>query len=257
MYYALIIAFILLAFAVYWIGFKKPNKIKPFPEKWRNMLEENVAFYAELNSTEKQNFEEKMLTFLNETYIQGVKTNVTDLDKILVAASAVIPIYNFQEFHYTNLKSVLLYPASFNHDMKFDDQSKDKNIGGLVGTGRFENQMILSKKSLHAGFAPTTLGTNTGIHEFVHLIDKMDGETDGVPEILMKHAYTIPWLKLMHKEIKNIIKNKSELRTYGATNEAEFFAVAAEYFFEKPAKFQKEHQDLYESMFQIFNMKEV
>jgi Mlc titration factor MtfA (ptsG expression regulator) len=40
---------------------------------------------------------------------------------------------------------------------------------------------------------------------------------------------------------------------YGATNKAEFFAVAAEYFFEQPEMFKKKHAELYHLMTQIFN----
>lgn len=109
----------------------------------------------------------------------------------------------------------------------------------MVGTGRLENQMILSRKALRQGFSPENRGNNTAIHEFVHLIDKMDGKTDGIPERLIEHAYSIPWLKVIHQEMEKINTNSSDIRSYGGTNEAEFLAVASEYFFEKPSQMQK------------------
>ena len=38
------------------------------------------------------------------------------------------------------------------------------------------------------------------------------------------------------------------MNKYGATNPAEFFAVATETFFEKPKKMQKKHPNLYNEL---------
>src|SRR5690606_14485790 len=94
---------------------------------------------------------------------------------------------------------------------------------------------------------------NTRIHEFVHLIDKMDGHTDGVPEILLKHQYALPWLNLIHKKMEAINDDKSDIRQYGGTSQAEFFAVAAEYFFERPDLLKRKHPQLYKMMEMCFN----
>ena len=193
-----------------------------------------------------------MMVFLSEIYIDTVNTDLTDLDKVLIAASAVIPVFGFDEWHYNNLSGVLLYPDTFNNDLEFDQENTGKNILGLVGTGRFENQMILSKKSLYDGFRNLPDVQNTSVHEFVHLIDKMDGVTDGVPERLLTKPYIIPWLQLIHKEMEAINDNKSDIRSYGGTNEAEFLAVASEYFFEQPKKFEKNHPELYKMLTDCF-----
>ncbi|MFT5229474.1 MAG: Mlc titration factor MtfA (ptsG expression regulator), partial [Urechidicola sp.] len=63
----------------------------------------------------------------------------------------------------------------------------------MVGTGRFQKQMILSKAALRKGFFNITDKRNRAIHEFVHLMDKMDGETDGIPEGLLEKQFIIPW----------------------------------------------------------------
>ena len=41
---------------------------------------------------------------------------------------------------------------------------------------------------------------------------------------------------------------KSVMDEYGATNPGEFFAVATETFFEKPAQLQKKHPELYQEL---------
>ncbi|WP_053992862.1 zinc-dependent peptidase [Mangrovimonas sp. TPBH4] len=247
------IAFLLLlAFGVYALSKLKRKPAKPFPKQWHGLLLQHVEFYEDLPPKEQQRFQKRMMEFLSEVYLEGVQVELEELDKILIAASAVIPVFGFPEWHYTNLSGVLLYPDNFNEDFEFEDKKDNRIIAGVVGTGRLENQMILSKKALRHGFSKSSSKTNTGIHEFVHLIDKMDGVTDGVPERLIRHAYVIPWLKMIHKEMEAINNNKSDIRNYGGTNEAEFFAVASEYFFENPERMKKKHTELYKMLESCF-----
>ncbi len=254
MVYILIFVVILL-FVVHFYRIANRQGVKPFPEHWHKLLMENVLYYQNLSKDRQLVFQQRMMQFVSEVYIDGVEFELEELDKILVAASAVIPVFGFKEWHYTNLSGILLYPDNFNEDMQFGSKDKSRNIGGIVGNGRFEKQMILSKKALYHGFKNTTDKSNTGIHEFVHLIDKMDGQTDGVPERLLEHQYAIPWLNLIHKEMEAINKNHSDIRKYGGTNQAEFFAVASEYFFERPDLLKKKHPDLYRMLVKCFNQK--
>ena len=112
--------------------------------------------------------------------------------------------------------------------------------------------MVLSQHELRQGFLNRTGKTNTAIHEFVHLVDKTDGYTDGIPENLVLKNSIGPWLKLMHRKILEIREGKSDINPYGATNEAEFFAVAAEYFFERPDLLRERHPELFALLEQIF-----
>lgn len=232
----------------YFYKYSKPKVVKSFPSEWESLLQEHVRFYRNLSGEEQSEFRKRILGFLSEVYIDGVQLEIKDLDKLLIASSAVIPVFGFKEWHYFNLTGVLLYPDYFDEDMQFADTDKERNIGGLVGSGRFERKMILSRKALYAGFDNTTDKNNTGIHEFAHLIDKMDGATDGIPEHLLGHQYVIPWVNLMHKTMEEINDDESDIRKYGGTNQAEFFAVVSEYFFERPDLLKTKHPELYKML---------
>lgn len=249
-YIILLIAFIL---ALYFIFRRK--KIDPIvlTKRDRLLLNEHVQFYQELSSKQKLVFEQKIASFLAAVKIEGVAVEITPLDRILIASSAVIPIFGFDEWTYKNLGSVILYPDTFNKDFQFEDG--DRNIMGMVGTGFMNGQMILSKSALHHGFSKSAGKENTGIHEFVHLLDNADGFTDGIPESLMGHEYVVPWLKMMHEEMERIEKNKSDINPYALTNQAEFFAVVAEYFFEQPASFKDKHPELYQQLTRVFEQE--
>src|SRR5206468_5058919 len=97
---------------------------------------------------------------------------------------------------------------------------------------------------------------NTGIHECVHLLDKADGATDGIPEQLLSRQYSIPWLNLMNETIEKIKQGNSDINPYGATSKTEFFAVAAEYFFQRPDLFKENHPELFVLMENIFHHRQ-
>jgi Mlc titration factor MtfA (ptsG expression regulator) len=229
---------------------KKTKKALPMPDNYRQLLNDNVQFYQKLDDAGKKQFEQRMQSFLSGIRITGVRATVEDIDRVLIGASAVIPIYAFPNWEYVNLDEVLLYPETFNEE--FEQQGQDRSVLGMVGTGAMQHVMILSQHALRQGFLNKTDKNNTGIHEFVHLVDKTDGDTDGIPEILLQHQYTLPWLDMVHKNIAAIMHNKSDINPYGATNQAEFFAVVSEYFFERPDLLQSKHPELYEMLEKIF-----
>jgi len=224
----------------------------PFPSSWEPKLEKEVLFYRKLPAQDKAVFKKRVMAFLSEIHIEAVGFELTDRDRILVAASAVIPIFNFGNWMYNNLSTVLIYPDHFNEDLQYTADYKDRRIAGMVGTGRYESQLLLSRRALHFGFSNATDKGNTAIHEFVHLLDKMDGDTDGIPEGLLEHQYITPWLQLMHTEMEAINNDASDIRAYGGTSQTEFFAVASEYFFERPGLFKRKHPELYAMLVKCF-----
>lgn len=247
-------AFFLLLLIAYWwwLFFKKKRpKTNQFPEEWQHILSEKVDFYSQLSATEKLRFEASALQFLDKIQITGIDTDVNDTDKLLVAASAVIPLFGFPGWHYRNLHEVLLYDAPFNHDYE-TEQGKARNILGMVGSGSMNRMMILSKPALHEGFDQQRSYHNVGIHEFVHLLDKADGATDGLPEALLQQPFLVPWVKLMHREIEAIKAGRSTINVYGSTNEAEFFSVVSEYFFKQPERLKKNHPELFDLLERVF-----
>lgn len=247
---------LLLVIASLWRLFfkKKKRKTTGFPAAWRPILTEKVAFYNQLPALEKARFEEAAQQFLDEVRITGVGTEVDDTDRLLVAASAVIPLFGFPGWHYRKLNEVLLYEGPFNHDYE-TGQGEERNILGMVGGSSMNRTMILSKPSLHNGFERRHSTQNVGIHEFVHLLDRADGGADGVPEALLQQPFLIPWVKMMHREIKAIQDGKSDIDFYGSTNETEFFSVVSEYFFQQPHLLEKRHPQLFVMLEKVFRQE--
>jgi len=223
---------------------------EPFPIDWRIILNQDVSFYNSLSEEEKNRFEYKVQEFLLNCRITGIETIIDTTDKVLVASSAVIPIFEFNDWKYSNIHEVLLYPSMFNEE--FDTKGSDRGILGMVGSGYMEGKMILSQPALKHGFKNESDKKNTAIHEFVHLIDKTDGSIDGIPSLLLEKQYSIPWIDLINKKIDEIYDGESDINPYGGTNRAEFFSVVSEYFFERPKLLAKNHPDLYNLLKRVF-----
>lgn len=225
----------------------KPTK--EFPFQWRSILERKVDFYKRLNRDEKQDFERRVHVFLLNVNIIGKHTQVTHDDRILLASGAIIPIFRFKKWHYANLQEIHVYP-----DM-FEIPGTKQMATGLVGYGKMEGKMMISRKALEHGFYDPNDQKNVAIHEFVHVLDKQDGKIDGILGTVMQDYEISPWLNFINLKMKEIAKGDSSIRKYGATNQAEFLSVVAECFFENPNKLKAEHPKLYRELEKMFNQK--
>ena len=219
----------------------------------KNILEKNVLYYSQLSGEEKARFSKRVAIFLSSIKIKSVSCVVSEVDELLIGASAIIPVFGFDNWSYTNLKEVYLFPNAFNTKLEYVGWKNNRTILGIVGGGKLKNRMILSQKALRHGFENKSDKNNTAIHEFVHLIDMTDGDIDGLPSSILEKPYTLPWFDLIHKKIEHIDDGKSDINPYGATSKIEFFAVASEYFFERPKLLKRKHPELYKKLSLFFN----
>lgn len=244
----LVVLIILLVF--------KPRRMElmALPAHYRDILLDYVPLYANLDEEEKKQFENRLQKFLTAVKITGANAEVEDLDRVLIGAAALIPVQFIPDWEYVNLREILVYPGNFNTD--FEQQGQARTISGMVGSGALENVMILSKWELRQGFINRQTNRNTAIHEFVHLIDKMDGTLDGVPELLLERKFIPRWKELLENTMESIRHGESDIDPYGATSPVECFAVISEYFFEQPDLFREHHPELHEMVVRIFVRKQ-
>lgn len=248
-FFALLVVILIILFVF------QPRRKEGFhlPENYQELLNDYVRFYSNLNEDGKKRFEDKLQKFSSSVKITGANAEVEDLDRILIGAAAVTPTFFIPDWEYINLKEILVYPGNFNTD--FEQHGHERSISGMVGTGSMQNVMIISKWDLRQGFIDSRSQNNTAIHEFVHLIDKMDGTLDGVPEILLERKYVGRWKELLEQTMNQIRQGRSDINPYGATSPVECFAVIAEYFFEQPELFKSHHPELSELLTRIFVRK--
>ncbi|RYY25933.1 MAG: hypothetical protein EOO04_11320 [Chitinophagaceae bacterium] len=100
---AVIIA-LLLALASYFIFRKKPANgnatAGAATVSYAPLLSQHVDYYQKRDDAGKARFETLVNKFLDDVRIEGVGTEITDLDCVLIASSAVIPVFGFPEWRY-------------------------------------------------------------------------------------------------------------------------------------------------------------
>ena len=190
-------------------------------------------FYRSLDTDDRARFQRELQVFLGEKRITGIKTTVDTTTLVLAGASAIIPIFGYPEWEWDQISEVLVYPGRFGPDFEIEE-GDERNTLGMVGTGVLNRVMILSKPDLLQGFRNPADKRNVGLHEFAHLVDKSDGTIDGIPGVGLDRRSIGPWIELIRRKMNEIEAGDSDLNPYALTNEAEFFAVATEYLFERP-----------------------
>lgn len=216
-----------------------------FPAEWEQGLRSHVEFFRALDDSQQARFRNLVKVFLDEVPITGVRTDVDELTRVLVAASAVIPIFGFDDWEYRGLGEVLIYPNRFDANFQSDDLA-DRDTLGMIGVNQLSGVMILSKPDLIAGFANSQDKRNVGFHEFAHLVDKADGTVDGIP-VGIPGDVVRPWIDWVGSEL-NKPRERGRIDGYAYTNQAEYFAVLSEYFFESPELMAEKDPQMYRMM---------
>lgn len=210
---------------------------EPFPAEWRRLLERWSAHYRRLPAGLRERFERDVRVFAAETRVTGIKVDVTDELRVMVAASAVTLSLGWPQFEWSAVTEVLLYPQDFGRDYSFDARE-------LSGQAHAWGTVILSVPSLRASFAHPDDGFHVGLHEFAHVLDMEQGHFDGIPAGFAPRALP-DWVEVMEAEMERLRSGPTVIDDYGADEQPEFLAVAVEAFFERPLELRRHHGRLY------------
>lgn len=208
----------------------------------REVLERRVDFYRQLDEAGQARFRREVHWFLLDQHIEGVDVELDDELRALTAAGAVILTFGIPEYEWDTTRDILIYPTRYDEEYQYGPQ------GDVLGQVSRQGSIILAADALRRGFADGTDGHNVALHEYAHVLDFADGEIDGVPASLSWDSLQ-PWTDQMHAHLRKIDTGGrcgQVFRDYAYTNEAEFFAVATEVFFEQPGRLQHCAPDLYQ-----------
>lgn len=219
---------------------------QPLSAEGAQTLASQVGYFARLHATDQARFTREVERFLADQVITGPRgSEVSDELKVLVAASAVALVFGRKGFVYPRTRDIVVYDEAFDGD--YNTGKSERFIGMVHGSG----PILFSARALRDAFAKPRDGLHVGLHEFAHVIDFESGVADGVPS-LMPWGVEDAWLGLVHKETRRVHARRSVLRNYATTNEAEFFAVATEAFFEKPDELRRKHPELYATLASVY-----
>jgi Mlc titration factor MtfA (ptsG expression regulator) len=249
---------------------------RPFPQAWRTILRRRVPLYRQLPADLQQQLRRRILVFLAEKPFLGCAgLEITDEMRVTIAAQACLLRLNSGDSMFPELKQILVYPGAFLVDRVHAAPGGvlREERRALAGESWSQGQVILSWQDVVDGARVVDDGHNVVMHEFAHQLDQETGSANGAPR-LGSRAAQARWAQVMAGEFAALqarirAREAAQARAqaewswfgaagdgqpavpvdlisdYGATNEAEFFAVVTEVFFEQPQALAQRHPALF------------
>ena len=264
-YYLLLIQFLfaLIGVFLFWQGIAyfrrmwqyKKLKSTLFPDSYREILQP-IEHYRVLSQTHKEKTHLLILAFLENKEFVEAKINIDDEIKVIIAFYASLMRLGFDFGEKDDVSTVIVYPHHFILD-------HTETVGGIRHKEKFvlEGQsangtVAISWQDIKYNIAHHEKG-NVIIHEFAHELDFEDGLADGTP--VLEDSNYRRWSTVFSDTFDTLRKQKHSDRVtflgiYALKNEAEFFAVCSERFFQAPKRLKSHFPELYEELKRFYKL---
>ena len=241
---------------------QRRNRVRraPFPEDWIKKIREYVRFFERLSATDRTEIVGHVQVFLAEKRFEGCGgLEMGDEIRLTIAAQACLLLLHRKTDYFPRLLTILVYPSVYSAEERrpLDDNVwQEGKVTRLGETGRQLGSMVLAWDATKYGAADPSDGRNVVFHEFAHQLDYENYAADGVPGLTTRDQQ-VSWGSVMRVEFASLQAADATgiptlLDNYGATNPAEFFAVATEAFFERPYALRQRHPRLYAEFARYF-----
>ncbi|TWU27428.1 M90 family metallopeptidase [Bythopirellula polymerisocia] len=249
--------------------FKNRRRRRWLAERWQNTweshLRENVWQYAHLDGTRQQRVRNFVhILFHEKDWVGGNRLAVTDEMRVTIAGQAALLTLGFEKpYYFDRLQTIIVYSGVYHSQPA---ETSDLILGHLEsslslpdvrsGESWQGGPIVLAWQATKNEGRRPKCGRSVVIHEFAHHMDSLDGVTDGAPP-MTDFQFEKKWYQVTSAEYNRLVQSSQRgertlLDRYGATNHAEFFAVAAECFFTRPHQLASEHNELYAVLERLF-----
>ncbi|MEM9701678.1 MAG: M90 family metallopeptidase [Planctomycetota bacterium] len=243
---------------------------EPFPHDWESALRQQFAAYERLPRDVAERVRQGARILVAEKNWEGCNgLDLTEPMQAVIAAQAALLLAGDagppeKANWFSPLTSVLVYPTAYRvttsrllGDNTMGGGPSVSEVEGRLGEAHMGGAVVLSWPDVLAGAANPDDGRNLVYHEFAHVLDLADRYADGVPGLT--GAARLKWEAIADKAFERHAAEVERglpglLDAYGATNPAEFFAVATECFFEKPRTLRMKLPDLFGILQEFYNL---
>ena len=235
---------------------RRKLRAAPFPPEWRAILRRRVPRYATLPFDVRRELERLVVVFMAEQDFEGCAgQEIDDEVRVTIAAQACLLMLGRKPRYFPGLSTILVYPAAFVVERLRPEPSGvlQETRQALSGESWSHGQVVLSWEDVLQGASDPADGRNVVIHEFAHQLDQEKGYANGAPLLHARSRYE-RWARVLGEEFARLREQAAWgaaagdpplLDFYGASDPAEFFAVASEAFFERPAELAGAHAALH------------
>lgn len=234
---------------------------EPFPAGWDDIIDRNVVVARELSPAARQRLRERMVVFIAETSWEGCGGQALDEEvQVTIAAQACLLIVDRESDLFRDVESILVYPTTVVRPPRalgvFEQPRAPVEAGGaILGEAHLRGPVVLAWDAVLAGGRGET-GGNVVVHELAHKLDMATGAIDGTPPLRTRAARRA-WAAacsaaLIELRARIALGLPSAIDPYGATNEAELFAVATEAYITAPAVLAADYPALYRVLAEFY-----
>ncbi|MCB1691725.1 MAG: zinc-dependent peptidase [Pseudomonadales bacterium] len=241
-----------LWYALAWPAWRRRRIVaRSFPPEWEALLDSRLPIFAAMRPDQQDELRDLIKVFIaGKTYIGCAGLDVTDEMRVVIAAQACLLLLGRPTHEYADLHYIYLFPSTFRatREVRNEIGLVSTESRDLLGESWDNGRVVLAWDDVEHGVRNWHDGENVVLHEFAHQLDSESGATNGVPLLYTKAAYKT-WAYVFGREFEALARqdphSPSLIDHYGATNPAEFFAVATETFFEEPERMYAHHRELF------------
>jgi Mlc titration factor MtfA (ptsG expression regulator) len=232
-----------------WWKQRRRRKIlaQPFAPEWQRHLEANVRHYRFLRPAEQERLRRLAAIFVAEKTWVDCGQAIDDELRVTVAGQAAVLLLGIEDdYCFDRLRSVFVQPGSAVHPLALERWH-------LPAGARYSGEawprgplVIAWSHALANARGDSSDGRNLILHELAHHLDELDGELDGIPPFRVPDDCTrweTHYDRLLARAEPHDMRLLGE---YRVAEPIEFFAVATECFFQRPAALRRQHGEMYD-----------
>jgi Mlc titration factor MtfA (ptsG expression regulator) len=240
-----------------WLTERRRRRLReaPYPAGWDDIIDRNVALARRLDESQREALRDLVQVFIAEKRFEACsELELTDEIQVTIAATACLLLLGQSHELFDDVETILVYPSTMVAPARTPgvmERGGEVAAPGpaLLGQAIRGGPVILAWDRVLVDARNPARGRNVVLHEFAHKIDMHDGPVDGTPPLddgtarrRWAEVCTAAYAALRAARDRG---RDSFLDDYGATNEAEFFAVATEAYFTRARRMADELPDLH------------
>ena len=212
------------------------------------MLADRVSHWQFLDDEERERLGDLTGLLVSRKNWEAAKGfELTDEMVLLIAAQAALLVLGLSFGHYREVGAIIVHPTTVvlrgPRGAPVQGLMTDAPMP-ILGQAAQKGPILIAWDAVAADARHPERGHNVVFHEFAHKLDMLDDVVDGTPPLPPDQRER--WVEVCTREYEHLQGgNDPLLSSYAGVNVGEFFAVATEVFFDRPAEMRREKPDLY------------
>jgi Mlc titration factor MtfA (ptsG expression regulator) len=227
------------------------HRRRGLPDGWLDIVEQHVAVWSALDDDERDLLEGVSDWLLRHKHWEAANGfTLVDEITVTIAAQAALLVLGLSVDEYREVSAIIVYPTAMQSRGVYAGPVSGTVVDGIVPVlGEAHDRrgpVLLAWDQAEDAARHPGRGHNVVFHEFAHKLDMRDDIVDGTPRL--EHRSDLQrWVEVCTEAYDALRAgvDRPPLQPYGATNPAEFFAVATEAFFDVPTALEHHEPDLY------------